>query len=191
MAPIRIVSVMSGRHLGPTPKGDSTVTNIETPRAAPPELNHKQLKALAKASRPWYAKKRFWALGVVGVIIIAVAAGGGSSSKSPSKSQNGGVSTVSDNGSHPPQADVTLTKCATDSIGLADVEATILNHSSGRSNYLVQVNILDAAGNKIGEANGASNNIEAGQSSTEKLLGTANGTIASCKVTEVNRFASN
>lgn len=36
-----------------------------------PDLNHKQLKALAKAARPWYAKKRFWLLGIIAVFIIA------------------------------------------------------------------------------------------------------------------------
>ena len=161
-----------------------------TPTDPTAALNHKQLKALAKASRPWYRKKRFVVIGFVGLIVIIMMATNSSSSNTGS-TQNGGVSTASNNGTHPPQADVALTKCSTDEIGLADVEATITNHSSGRSNYLIQVNILDASGNKIGEANGASNNIEAGQSSSEKLVGTANGTVASCKVTEVNRFASN
>lgn len=44
----------------------------------PSSMSHKELKALAKARRPWYMKKRFWLLGVVGIIVIAsVASSGG------------------------------------------------------------------------------------------------------------------
>ena len=58
----------------------------------PQDLSRKDLKALAKAKRPWYMKKRFWALGVVGALILATAAGGGSKDDSDSNaSQPGSV----------------------------------------------------------------------------------------------------
>jgi hypothetical protein len=172
----------------------------EPPRAdwkapAGPEMNHKQLKALAKASRPWYAKKRIWALGVVGIIVIAAAAGSGGGSGgsgSTSTKQNGGVSTLSNNGKNPPQADVAMSKCSNGEYGLADVEVTITNHSSERSNYMVSVNLVDASGVKVGEGSAFSNNVEPGQVAIEKALASASGKpFATCKITDVNRFASN
>jgi len=53
----------------------------ETP-PQPPQMNeqnlsHKELKALAKARRPWYLKKRFWLLGVAGLIVIFMVANSG------------------------------------------------------------------------------------------------------------------
>src|SRR5688500_1838321 len=64
-------------------------------------LGHKELKALAKARRPWYLKKRFWALGVVGVIIIASVAGsgGGDADKDDNTTALPGAVSDSDTGS--------------------------------------------------------------------------------------------
>jgi hypothetical protein len=158
----------------------------------PSSLSHKQLKALAKASRPWYRKKRFWALGAVGlVVLITVANGGGSNGGSTSTKQNGGVSTLSNNDSHPPQADVAISKCSTDEIGLPNVELTITNHSTGRSNYMISVNLLDASGTKVGDGTAVSNNVDPGQVAIEKALASSNErTFATCKVVSVDRFAS-
>lgn len=41
-------------------------------------LSSKELKALAKARRPWYMKKRIWALGVIAVAVIASISSAGS-----------------------------------------------------------------------------------------------------------------
>jgi uncharacterized protein DUF4352 len=62
----------------------------------PPQLDeknmsHKELKALAKARRPWYLKKRFWLLGVVGIIIIASVAGSSGSKDNSNSAQPGSV----------------------------------------------------------------------------------------------------
>jgi hypothetical protein len=157
----------------------------------PPQLDHKQLKALAKASRPWYLKKRFWALGVVGVIIVAMAASSGGSKGSTDTKTNGGVSTLSNNGSNPPQADVEITSCSTGVIG-PEAALRITNHSSGRSNYMISVNFLDASGTKVAEGTAISNNIEPGQAAVEQAAGfTQTKGAVTCKVIDVNRFASN
>jgi hypothetical protein len=37
-------------------------------------------KAFKKASRPWFKKKRFWALGILGLLVISSAVGGGNTS---------------------------------------------------------------------------------------------------------------
>jgi hypothetical protein len=145
--------------------------------------------ALAKASRPWYAEKRFWALGLVAFFVTMTALG---ASKTPASSENvGGVRTLSVNGANPPQADVTLTSCSIGEYGLPSVKILITNRSSGRSNYIVSVNLLDAAGTKIGEGFASSNNVEAGQSAVDDVAAMVSaGTLARCVVTEVNRFAS-
>ena len=51
----------------------------ESPPTNEQHLSHKELKAMAKASRPWYLKKRFWLLGVVGLIVVGTMMGGGGS----------------------------------------------------------------------------------------------------------------
>jgi hypothetical protein len=164
---------------------------ITPPTPSPENLNHKQLKALSKASRPWYAKKRFWALGVIGVIVIAMAANSGGSKGTTKTTSNGGVSTLSDNGSNPPQADVAIESCATDVAGDPTAGLRITNHSSGRSDYMVSVNFLDASGTKIAEGTAISNNIDPGQAAVESATGftQASGAVT-CKVTNVDRFAS-
>jgi hypothetical protein len=55
---------------------------------APQQLTHKQMKALAKASRPFYAKKRFIIPAVVVALIVvaSVASSGGGSKSSTAKS---------------------------------------------------------------------------------------------------------
>lgn len=161
------------------PSGESQTSGTEN-------LSHKQLKALAKASRPFYKKKRYWFLAIVAIvviIIIAVQAGGSNS--------HNGVTTQSGNQAHPPQADVQITKCAEGPVsGLPDIEVKITNHSSQRSNYLIQANLLDHAGTKIGDAVGSSNNVEPGQTAIERLAGTTTGTLATCRLASVNRYAS-
>lgn len=45
-------------------------------------------KAYAKASRPWFKKKRFWILGIILISVIATQMGGGGSSSSESASNS-------------------------------------------------------------------------------------------------------
>jgi hypothetical protein len=151
-------------------------------------------KARQKAMRPWYRKKRFWLLAVVAVIIIAAVAGGGAddtkvSSDGADAKKASGVQTASANTKNPPTADVEVSKCEKGQFG-PEVQVKIVNHSSKRSNYLISANLVDANGAKVGEANGASNNIDPGQSSTDDLFGTATGEFTKCQITNVERFAS-
>lgn len=68
------------------------------------DLSRKELKALAKARRPWFMKKRFWALGLVGVIAVgsAIGSGSGGSDKDADPIAQGGTenSTSSESGSN-------------------------------------------------------------------------------------------
>ena len=70
---------------------------------------------------------------------------------------------------------------------------TIVNHSSKRSNYLVSVSFEDAAGTKFGDGFQAVNNVEPGQKATLEMSSLAEppaGSTVTCKLTEVERFAS-
>lgn len=77
----------------------------ETPPSAPynPKADHKAAKAYAKATRPWYKKKRWIIAIVLLIIIIAAAAGsGGGGSDGPEKvsgeSSTSGGSDTKDSG---------------------------------------------------------------------------------------------
>ena len=60
-------------------------------------LPRKELKALANARRPWYLKKRYWLLGLVGILVIAAVAGasGSQDDKQSPLAQPGSVTTGS------------------------------------------------------------------------------------------------
>jgi hypothetical protein len=71
----------------------------QNPYGSDPKATAKAAKAYAKASRPWYKKKRWIALiAVVLIIIIAVAAGGGGSSDDSSGDDKGKDATNSQSG---------------------------------------------------------------------------------------------
>lgn len=58
------------------------------------KIEAKVAKAKAKALRPWYKKKRFWALAIVVIIIIAAVAGNKSNPPGPANSSSGTSTTV-------------------------------------------------------------------------------------------------
>lgn len=153
----------------------------------------KVAKAKAKALRPWYAKKRYWLLAVIAIIIVAGIAAGSSSSKSTSPKSNGGVKTLSANGSHPPQADVSLTGCASSLPGFATANLAITNHSSGQSDYIVTVAFDSSAGVQLGTGTGLVQNVDGGQKAVSTADGSVTGSTAGmkCVVKQVDRTASN
>lgn len=150
-------------------------------------------KARAKALRPWYRKKRTWFAAAIVVIIGASIAGGSSNDKkTPAASAAPGIQSNSNNTSNPPAADVTLSECVVDSVGFIDMPVTIINHSSKRSNYLIEFAVVDSAGVKVGDGVASSNNVDPGQTAKEK--GVASVTDVSgavtCKVTNVERYSN-
>ncbi|ROR55053.1 putative nucleic acid binding protein [Luteococcus japonicus] len=60
-----------------------------------PKAQAKAAKAYAKATRPWFQKKRFWALGLLLLLIIGSALGGGSDT--PAKPKEGTVAAAPKN----------------------------------------------------------------------------------------------
>jgi len=84
---------------------DDTTPSAPTPPPsnfdpANPKASAKAAKAYAKATRPWYRKKRWWLLGVVVVVIvIAVATSSGGGSNGPTAVGPGSGSSSSTTGS--------------------------------------------------------------------------------------------
>ena len=117
---------------------------------------------------------------VIIVIVAAVAASSGSGSKPGS-----GTS------SHPAANDVSVSSCAVDSVGIPNAKGTIVNHSSGTSNYTFTISFLNSAGTVVAQGAGAESNIAPGQTVDFTAVGDnqASGALT-CKVVDVSRFAS-
>jgi hypothetical protein len=103
-------------------------------------LSSKDLKALAKARRPWYMKKRFWALGVVGVMILGgVASSGGDDPKKVGEvTQSGTVDSPSTTASPADAPSPTVTTA----------KASVTTVTTGKASYkagdILKANDLEA-----------------------------------------------
>lgn len=106
-------------------------------------------------------------------------------STTPSTATFGALSTTSS-----PEDDVKVSKCVTsgNSIGMADIAVRITNSTNRVQSYWVTVSINDAGGNRLAEANGASNSIRPGQSANAGLLASGVDGAASCAVANVTRI---
>ncbi|WP_175410215.1 FxLYD domain-containing protein [Streptomyces sp. TRM64462] len=91
-----------------------------------------------------------------------------------------------------PEGDVQITSCAVDSLtNLARAELLITNRSSKPSNYIVQIEFVDASGRRLDEGYAATNNVAPGQQSSVAAQGLTqiDGPIT-CRIADVTRFAS-
>lgn len=131
-------------------------------------------KAYRKASRPWYRKKRWWLAGIVVLLVVIVAASSGGGSDKPTN-DNGDVSKGL--GTKDATGDIgTVTLLPADSIGVRYVEITVTNHSSKRSNYIVQFSLESPDGaTRYDDGLVTVQNLEPGQSTTEKGIGATDG----------------
>jgi hypothetical protein len=92
-------------------------------------------------------------------------------------------------------SDVTVAKCAGGpeaGIGMAQVTVKITNHTDQVQSYLITASVNDAQGNRLTEANGASNSVAPGQTATADLLGGSTEGMAnasSCTIASVTRIA--
>lgn len=120
-------------------------------------------------------------IAVVVIIIIIVVVAASSSSKPGS-----GTS------SHPAAADVTVTSCSVEpTLNIPQAKGTIVNHSSGTSNYTFTVSFLNSAGTVVAQGVGAENNIAAHQTAAFTSVGDNQATgPVTCKLADVNRYAS-
>lgn len=125
---------------------------------------------------------------VIGVIVVAAL---GSAAESVSKDLQNlpGVPALPASDA---VKDVSVTECGGGggSLGLSKVVVRITNSTDRVQSYFVTVSVNDAAGNRLDEANGASNSVAPGQSATAELLGSAVDGAASCAVANVTRIPS-
>lgn len=89
-------------------------------------------------------------------------------------------------------SDVSVTECGSSSgpLGMSDVKVKVTNSTDRVQSYFVTVSVNDAAGNRLGEANGASNSVAPGQSATAELLGAGAEGVANCVIANVTRIPS-
>ncbi|MGW2016489.1 FxLYD domain-containing protein [Streptomyces sp. NPDC001927] len=91
-----------------------------------------------------------------------------------------------------PRGDVRIASCEVDLVTKwPSAELLITNRSSKTSNYMVQVEFVDAANKRLSEAYAATNNVAPGQQSRVKAQSLDQVAVKiSCRVSDVSRFAS-
>lgn len=116
------------------------------------------------------------------IIIIVVVASSSSSKTKP------GAGTSS----HPAANDVAITSCTVDpTLHMPMAKGTVVNHSSGASNYTFTISFLNPSGTVVAQGAGAENNIAAHQTATWTASGDqqTSGPVT-CKIVDVTRYAS-
>ena len=162
----------------------------------------KAAQAEAKALRPFYKKKRWWAIGAIAIIAIASATSGGGStpsnsdaSESSSETGDSTENTISTGlGSKDASADIVSIDCGSpDSIGVTYSKVVIKNNSSKASDYFVTVVYESADGSmRYDDTIASAMNINPGQSTeAEGMIMEEIPAGAICRVSEVQRTASN
>jgi len=160
----------------------------------------KAARAKAKALRPWYKKKRFIGLIVIGIIAV-VAAVSGQGAEAPTATNDDAESPAAESeatedtvgtglGSKDASGDIDSLDCGeTDQFGYTEPTVKVTNRSEKRSNYFITVAYESADGStKYDETIIMVMSLNPGQSMTEKSIVTneiPSGSI--CKVTEVQR----
>ena len=129
------------------------------------------------------------ALGYVGIgfvtLLIVIFAAAGSSTDGPLAGSSLPATSAA-------MSDVSVAECGGSSgpLGLSNVAVKITNSTDRVQSYFVTVSVNDDAGNRLGEANGASNSVTPGQSATAELLGVGVEGVANCVVANVTRIPS-
>jgi hypothetical protein len=126
-------------------------------------------------------------LGIIGGIIAAV-------SNAPYTTTKGGVQSFSANDSHPPQDDVdgASLQCLTDDLGDMQMRGTLTNHSTERSNYMIEADFEDANGVQVDSASTFVNSVDPNQTAqwTIDTFSEPPGDGWKCTVKTVDRLAS-
>jgi hypothetical protein len=135
------------------------------------------------------------ALGLVIVVVAALAVGKAVKTAATSTTSPVAGRTMPSATSSPAPvaaADIQITSCTVDEIGLAHAALTITNHSSKKSNYTVQVDFIDSSGTRIGQGFAATNDLDpAAVAKTEAGdMAQVKDAKITCKVSQVNRYAS-
>lgn len=130
----------------PSKKKGNRMTDTQAPRNAKADV--KAAKAYAKATRPWYKKKRFWLLGIIALIAIYALTSGGDDDTTANGTSTGSsqeTSAAADAPAAEPAMVVTAQQM------LDDLEANPLAASTKYKDKLVTVtgklDNIDASGN--------------------------------------------
>jgi hypothetical protein len=122
---------------------------------------------------------------VIGIVVIAAL---GSAAESVSK-ELGGPPAVPALPTNNAERDVTITKCGdADQFGMNTVTVRVTNSTDRTQSYLVTASLNDAAGNRLAEANGASNSVAPGQSANAELLASGAKGVSQCTIANVTRI---
>jgi hypothetical protein len=128
------------------------------------------------------------ALLVAGVIISALNSGGSSQTGTASQPSSGISQGL---GSADASGDVSIDSHTYDfSDGMATGTITVVNHSSKRSDYYVEMTFFDASGANVGMGNALVSNVDPAQTAHATVTGTYTGTVDRIKITQVQRTAS-
>lgn len=134
-------------------------------------------------------------LGIIAVVVlIAVAADEAEEAVDRVRVSEEGVRSFSGNETNPPAEDVVVTECATDELGYMVARGTVTNHSSEASDYFIEVAFeSEDEATQLATGNASLSSIGPGQDAPLEAnsFTEAPGELLSCRVTEVNRFASN
>jgi hypothetical protein len=119
------------------------------------------------------------AVAIIIIVVVAIAA-------AHSTSPGGGTK------SHPAAADILINSCTVDPILKIPVaKGTIVNHSSGISDYTFTISFVNTAGKMVAQGAGIENNVASHQTAAFSVNGDAQTTgPVSCRVGEITRFAS-
>src|SRR5262245_3447300 len=132
-------------------------------------------------------------LSVIGVVIVNDAFSGLEEDLNATTAVDQPISN-SVNTDNPPAKDVKVTKCEVDnSFGMNTATAKLraTNHSSKASDYVISVEFVAKDGTRVGESGAFLTALKPDQTATTEALGDSGGKSAvTCKVTQVERFAS-
>jgi hypothetical protein len=127
------------------------------------------------------------------LVALALAAlAGGACAAEDATSAPRGIETDSGNTENPPPEDIDAGwECTIDRVGWSTAQGTLTNHSSGMSNYMVEVSFTDSA--RVHYASGTAfvNNVAAGAQGeweANSLTDARPGT--TCTIVSVDRYAS-
>ncbi|MEU7028278.1 FxLYD domain-containing protein [Streptomyces sp. NPDC046275] len=125
------------------------------------------------------------------MLVIAVVAldGDGDDERVPAPTNPPGRSQQEERGA---RGDVRITACTVDPVTKwPSAELAITNRSSKPSNYVVQVEFVDASGKRLSEAYASTNGLRPGQEAavTAQSLDQVSVKVT-CRVTDVTRYAS-
>lgn len=131
---------------------------------------------------------------IVGVCMttLSLAASGETSGTSDSGDSQSSDSGSSSGQANPPENDVVISSCSTDSLDSPEAKVKVTNNSSKASNYIIEIAFESPDGStQIDTSTVFINDLQPGQTATEKAISFADAPADfTCRITDVTRFAA-